>query len=135
MVGLRGRGVVHRGFTVLRKMEQRAEQLYRAKEDALRDKIRELQDRITGLQRGNQGQGLILTTQQQSSIEDTRSQMLNLRAELREVRFELRREVTELETSITRLNIWLMPGLVAAFAMILAGWRTYRTQRYQRVMS
>ena len=135
MVGLRGRGIVHRGFTVLRTMEQRSEQLYRAKEHVLRDKLRELQHRITGLQKGNQDQGLILTTEQQSSIEATRTQMLNLRAELREVRFELRREVTELETLITRLNIWLVPGFVAGFAVIMAGWRTYRSRRHLSVVS
>ncbi len=135
MIGLRGRGIADRGFTILEDMAQQAEQQYRSTERALREKIESLQRQIADLQKTEQEHSAILTAEQQSEIDRARGEMLDLRRELRDVRFALRRDVSTLKTTITALNMWTIPVLIGLLAVLIAGWRLLRNRRYREVRS
>lgn len=131
MIGLRGRGIADRRFVVLEAMAQQAEQRYRAKERELLGKIEAIKKEIVDLQKTEQEQGVILTTEQQSAIDRSRGEMLDLRRELRDVQFALRRDVEDLKSRITALNIWSVPVLIGLFALLFAAWRGWRARAYR----
>ncbi|MBM3559798.1 MAG: ABC transporter [Alphaproteobacteria bacterium] len=129
--GLRGRGLSVRPFKVIAKMEKAADQAFRAKEQELRQLLTEAEQKIRRLQ-GDEGGNTILTVAQQAEIDASRASMLDLRRELRDVQRSLREDVESLEWSVRVYNIWLMPVLVAVFAIGLAVFRRVRAARYYR---
>jgi gliding motility-associatede transport system auxiliary component len=129
LISLRGRGLVDRPFEVVRDMERRAEQQFRAKEQELQAKIDDTQGKIRQLQQEEQQSGVILTGAQQQEIENFRGEMINLRQELRGVQRSLREDVESLSTWIKILNIWAVPVLIALLAIGVALWRHARTAR------
>jgi ABC-type uncharacterized transport system involved in gliding motility auxiliary subunit len=130
LIGLRGRGLSVRPFEVVEAMTQDAEIRFRAKEQELLGKIKETQDKIAALQQEEQSSGVILTAEQQTEIDDFRSEMIGLRQELRGVQRSLRQDVESLATRIKLLNIWTVPILVALFAIGLALVRKVRAARF-----
>ena len=130
LIGLRGRGLSVRPFEVVEAMTQDAEIRFRAKEQELLGKIKETQDKIAALQQEEQSSGVILTAEQQTEIDDFRSEMIGLRQELRGVQRSLRQDVENLATRIKLLNIWTVPILVALFAIGLALVRKVRAARF-----
>ena len=135
MMGLRGRGIADRRFEVLEEMAQLAERQYRTKEQALRDNIAALQTKIVQMQESETDQSVILTTEQQSEIDRSRGEMLDLRRELRDVQFALRKDVSDLKTRIIALNIWAVPALIGLFALLMAIWRLICARRYREAGS
>jgi ABC-type uncharacterized transport system involved in gliding motility auxiliary subunit len=131
LIGLRGRGLERRPFQVLDAMHRDAEAQFRAKEQTLRQKIQETQDKIRKLQKEEGESGVLLTAEQQQAIDDFRTEMLGLRQELRGVQHSLRQNVDALETRIRLINIGAVPLLVALAAIVLALWRRRRAARFQ----
>ena len=129
LIGLRGRGLVDRPFEVVRAMERRAEQQFRAKEQELQAKIDDTQTKIRQLQDEEQQSGVILTAAQQDEIENFRGEMITLRQELRGVQRSLREDVERLSTWIKIVNIWAVPVLIALLAIVVALVRRARTAR------
>ena len=132
MMGLRGRGISNRPFVVLEDMTRQAELSYRAKERTLLDTVSELERQLDALRGYEDGEGVILTPEQQDEIRNTRDAMFEARSELREVRYALEKDVRDLKTLLTLLNIWAVPALIAAFAVCFALWRTRRARLYRR---
>jgi gliding motility-associatede transport system auxiliary component len=130
LIGLRGRGLSVRPFEVVEAMTQDAEIKYRAKEQELLGKIKDTQDKMAALQKEEQSSGVILTAEQESEIDDFRSDMIGLRQELRAVQRSLRQDVETLDTRVKLLDIWTVPVLVALFAIGLALVRRIRATRF-----
>jgi len=119
LLGLRGRGLSDRPFTVVQDLSLAAEARFRQTEQDLLQKLQDAERRMQELGRGQQvgkdGQ-LILSPEQQQEIERFRGEMLQTRAELRDVQHALRRDIDRLEAWLTAINVAAMPLLV-----ILAG--------------
>lgn len=130
MAGLRGRGITDRRFEVVEAMTRSADDRFRAKEQELLAKIEETRNRINALQKEEPEAGVLLTAEQQDAIQQFRGELIDLRSELRDVQFALRKDVERLETWLQVLNIWLVPAIVAAFAVGLAVVRRRRAARF-----
>jgi ABC-type uncharacterized transport system involved in gliding motility auxiliary subunit len=130
LIGLRGRGLSVRPFTVVEAMAQDAEFKYRAKEQELLGKIKEAQTKIRRLQDEEQQSGVILTAEQQQEIENFRGEMIDQRQQLRDVQRSLRQGVEGLSTRLKFLNIWAVPLIIGLVAIGLAVFRQMRAKRF-----
>ena len=111
-------------------MAQEAEFKYRSKEQELLQQLEETERNIQALQNEEQQSGVILTSEQQSEIENFRAEMVGLRQELRGVQRSLREDVEALATKIKFLNIWAVPLVIALIAIGLALFRQMRALRF-----
>jgi ABC-type uncharacterized transport system involved in gliding motility auxiliary subunit len=134
LVGLRGRGFSIRPFEVIEEMRSEADNKFRNKEQELLARIAEMDETIERLQREEQTTGAILTSQQQSEIDNFRLEMLDSRKELRDVQRSLREDVESLERRVRVFNIWAVPLVIAVLAIFLAIIRRIRRSRYHRTV-
>lgn len=130
LAGLRGRGSSYRPFTLVENLQVEAEQQFRAKEQALQDELKQLQQRIDGIEKrqGDQGQAL-LTTDDQSAIERFRGQFLAVRKQLRDVQLALRRDIEVVETWVKFVNIAAIPIVMAMVGIVVMVVRRMRRRR------
>ena len=132
LIGLRGRGLSQRPFTLLADIQREAELRFRAKERELTEKLKDTEKRLADLQgRGTGGQDAsrtILSAEQQSEIDKFRAEMLVVRRELRDVQQDLRRDIEGVQTAAKIANIGAIPALVAIVAVVL-GWLRIRRRR------
>ncbi len=131
LIELRGRGLPLRPFVVLEVMARQAEERFRSKEQDLLTKIAETQDKMQELQRQEQEAGIILSAEQQATIDDFRDEMILMRRELRDVQLALRQDVERLQSLLRALNIWAVPLLVGLVACVLAYLRRRRAFRFE----
>ena len=121
LISLRSRAAFTRPLTVIREMENRAQQSYLGKIKELEDSITQTQEKIQALQKGKGGaQATILTAEQQAEIENFRKRALETRKDLKDLRKNLRVETDQLEFWTKLANIGLMPLLVALTGLLLA---------------
>ncbi len=133
LIGLRGRGLSQRPFTLLADIQREAELRFRAKERELTEKLKDTEKRLADLQgRGTGGAAdanrSILTAEQQGEIDKFRAEMLVVRRELRDVQQDLRRDIEGVQTAAKIANIGAIPALVAIVAVVL-GWLRVRRRR------
>ena len=128
LIKLRSRASAARPFTVIRDMEARAQQAYLGKIKELEDNLGQTQEKLNALQKGRgQGPGAILSTEQQTELENFRRKAAETRLALKEVRRELRADSEALQFWTKVANIALMPLLVAIAGIVLAILRRRRT--------
>jgi len=127
LADLRGRGVSWRPFELIQKMETDANRRFRAKEQALQEKLKTTEQKLTELGRGQQGASEVLTPQQMETIEKFKSELLATREELRQTQFALRSDVDQLKNTITALNVAGVPIVVGFIALFFALRRGRRT--------
>jgi ABC-type uncharacterized transport system involved in gliding motility auxiliary subunit len=120
LADLRGRGVSWRPFEKIQQIEQEANQRYRAKEQALQEKLKDAEQKLQDLGRGAQKGTEVLTPQQVQTIEKFRTEVLATREELRATQFALRRDVDRLKDAIIAVNVAGVPLLVGVIALALA---------------
>jgi ABC-type uncharacterized transport system involved in gliding motility auxiliary subunit len=132
LIGLRGRGLSQRPFTLLADIQREAELRFREKERELTEKLREAEKRLSELQ-GRSGpreeaNRSILSAEQQAEIERFRAEVLAVRRDLRDVQQELRRDIEGVQARARLVNIAAVPALVA-IAAALMGWLRIRSRR------
>lgn len=118
LIGLRGRGLSARAFTLVDDIRRDAELQFRSKERELLQNIGETQQRIADLQQTDEGQ-FILSVEQQKTISDLRRDIVRKRAELREVQHALQEDIDQLEATLKVVNIGAIPLLIALVALAL----------------
>jgi ABC-type uncharacterized transport system involved in gliding motility auxiliary subunit len=131
LADLRGRGVSWRPFELIQRMEAEADSRYRAKEQELTQELRDTEQKLSQLPKGEakegEGQaGGVLTPEQLKAIEGFRAQILRVRSELRDVQFALRRDVDNLKSWITAANVGIVP---VAVAIVVLGFALRRPRR------
>ena len=119
LISLRTRASSDRPFTVVQALRQAAEVKYRETENALQTNLTQAQQALAQLQQGGTGNAIALTQKQKDEIERIRRGMAQTRAQLRDVQRNLRAEVDALGNRLAFLNIFGVPLLVAAFALVL----------------
>jgi ABC-type uncharacterized transport system involved in gliding motility auxiliary subunit len=120
LADLRGRGVSWRPFERIQQLEQEANQRYRAKEQALQEKLKDAEQKLSELGRGGQKGTEVLTPQQMQTIEKFRTEVLATREELRNTQYELRRDVDRLKNEIIAVNVAGVPIFVGIVALVIA---------------
>jgi ABC-type uncharacterized transport system involved in gliding motility auxiliary subunit len=125
--GLRGRGISERPFETVLQLRREAESRFRAKEEALVARLKEVQEKLAKVEtRGGEGGGpttVLLTDKDKQTIEQFRNEMVTIRRELRDVKADLRRD-------IDRLSWWLHFFNIAAVPLVIAiGGLAYATRR------
>ncbi len=118
LIGLRGRGLSTRPFTLVDDIRRDSELQFRSKERDLLQSIEETQKKIADLQRTDEGQ-FILSAEQQQSIGDLRREIVRSRAELREVQHALQEDIDNLDALLKLINIGAIPLLIAILAIVL----------------
>jgi len=122
LIGLRGRAVAERRFTLIDEIRRRAEVRYLAQEERLRAKLAETERRLNELQQqggGPEARNMIITPAQQAEIARFRTDIAQTRLALREVQHKLREDIDRLGVWLRVINIGLIPVLVAAVALVL----------------
>lgn len=127
LADLRGRGVSWRPFELIQRMEVEADRKFRAKEQALQEKLKTTEQKLTELGRGEQGATEVLTREQMETIEKFKTELLATREELRQTQFALRSDVDRLKSTITAINVAGVPIVVGLIALFFALRRTRRT--------
>ena len=120
LADLRGRGVSWRPFERIQEIEAEANQRYRAKEQALQEKLKDAEQKLQELGRGGQKGTEVLTPKQVETIEKFRSELLATREELRATQFALRSDVDRLKNIIMAVNVAGVPLLIGVIALLLA---------------
>ncbi len=127
---LRGRGVTAHPFTLLDNIRRDAEMQYRSKEQALTDRLTELQKQVDAMQVKRDGTGAaVLSDADKKTIESYRADILSTRRELRDVQGALRENIERLQSTITFANIGGVPIL---FGLILITVAVVRIRRRRR---
>lgn len=129
LTGLRGREVTLRPFTRVEEIRRAAEASYRAKEQELLERLKNLQDKLASLEVKRGEDAALLNAEQRAEIDGFKAQLLDTRRELRDVQYALRRDIETLRDRLRLLNIVAVPVLVAVAGVLVALVRRARTRR------
>ena len=128
LIAVRSRATLNRPFTVVKKMEERAQESYRSKIKELEAGLSETQQKLNELQRTKEkGQRFILSPEQQQELAKFRQKEADAKKELKQVRKNLRRDVDSLEDRLKWVNILAMPFIVSLSGIGLAVYKRKRT--------
>jgi ABC-type uncharacterized transport system involved in gliding motility auxiliary subunit len=121
LIAVRSRATMNRPFTLVRKMQNQAEDRYRSKIKDLEKSLSDAQTRLNELQKNKQsGQQFILSKEQQDEIKNFQKKKTEVNKELKEVRKNLRQDIDSLENRLKWINIAGMPLLVTVSGVSLA---------------
>ena len=128
LIGLRGRGTSYRPFTLVEMLRRDAEALYRAKEQQLQQRLKELQQQLAGVEKPADAQGgpggeVMLSADDKAAIERFRGEMLTVRKQLRDVQHALRSDIERLEERVKFVNIAAIPLVVCGIGGVVAVFR------------
>ncbi len=122
LISVRSRSGFSRPFTLVKALQQEAEQQFRQKEQALQNRMKATEKKIQDMQSQKQeGNTLILSPEQQQEIAKFREELVNVRKELRGVQHELVKNIDGLEGWVKFLNIGLMPLLIGVAGAWIGG--------------
>lgn len=130
LIGLRSRGKFERPFTAVRKLEQKAQERWLAKEQELTRQEESTNQKLQQLQQErNDSQNLILSPEQEAEIAKFKEKRRNIKHELKLVRRNLRADIERLGVVLKMTNIFLMPLCVAVGGI---GFAIYRQRRMKK---
>jgi len=116
LIGLRSRAAFTRPLTVVRQMEQKAQEAYLGKIKQLEDDVQETQKKLEDIQkrRGDaKDKGpVVLSPEQQSEVDSFRKRATEAKKDLKELRRDLRQDTESLQFWTKVVNIGAMPLLI-----------------------
>jgi ABC-type uncharacterized transport system involved in gliding motility auxiliary subunit len=128
LIAVRSRATLNRPFTVVRQMEEQAQENYRSRIRALEEMVQQTQQRVNDLQRGRDAdQRFVLSPEQQEELLKLRQEEAEVSRELKELRRNLRRDVDSLQNRIKILNIGAMPLAVMLTGIAAAVYKRRKT--------
>ena len=118
LISIRGKGNSLRPFTVVARMEAKANDKYEAKLTALEAQLNDVQAKLGDLQgKKNEGNRLVASPEVTKAIEDFQKQQATLRGERRAIRRVLREDIDSLENRLLIFNLIASPLLVCLFGV------------------
>jgi len=133
LISVRTRGSYSRPFTLVRALQQEADQRFRQKEQVLQQRLKDTERKIRDLQKDKEDQStIILSAAQQQELDRFRQELVSTRKELRSVQHELQKNIEGLEDVIKFLNIGLMPLVIAVGGVMMSAYRVRRRQVSQK---
>ena len=130
LISVRNRGSSSRPFTLVRAIQQEAEQRFRQKEQALQQRLKDTERKIQELQNKKEDQTtVILSAEQQAALDGFRQELVATRKELRSVQHELQKNIESLEGIVKFLNVGFMPLVVVVGGLLISAYNVRRRQR------
>ncbi len=130
LIGLRTRGTSARPFEVVQQIQRAADARSEARERELEQQLKDTQAKIKALQGdAGPGGGGALAAEQSRTLENFRTQMLQIRAQLRQVQLDLRQDIDRLKAELEFFDTAFIPLLVGLAAIILGIVRMQRRKR------
>ncbi len=117
--GLTGRTLTQRRFERIEELRREAEQQYRAREQRLRQQLKEAEARLSGITARIEKGRVVISERDREKIAQVRAEILSLRRSLRDVQQALVRDIKRLEFRIKALNIAGVALLVALIGMFV----------------
>jgi ABC-type uncharacterized transport system involved in gliding motility auxiliary subunit len=113
LISVRSRAGYSRPFTLLRMLQQEAEQQFRQKEQVLQEQLKATERKIQELQSQKpEGNSMILSVEQEEAMGKFRKELLQVRKELRGVQHELGKNIESVEHLVKFINIGFVPLLI-----------------------
>ncbi|GAB6052412.1 GldG family protein [Magnetospira thiophila] len=130
LAGLRARGRSERPFKLVEDIRKRAEMRYRANEQTLLDRLKDLSAKSRALGAGDaRNDGLLLSAADRLEAEKIKGEMTATRKALRNVQHVLRQDIEALDGWLKFANIIAMPLLVGLIMLAVAWQRQRRSSR------
>lgn len=134
LISLRTRATNNRPFTVVQKLQARAQSQFQEEAQALQQRLTDTETRLHALEQGGPTNGqpansTALTPEQQAEIQNFKRQLVETRTQLRDVQHNLRKDIDALGSLLAFINMALVPILVALFAIAVAVLRRRRRAR------
>lgn len=124
LIQVRSRGRFSRPFDLVQSIRLGAEARYRASADELQKKLDDTEKRLEELQSGKaDARQLVLSPEQEATLNEFQEQKLRIRKELRDVRHRMDSDIERLGTLLKVLNIVVAPVLLT---LALFGWHRWR---------
>ncbi len=125
LISVRSRAGYSRPFTLLRALQQDAEQQFRQKEQALQDRLKATEGKLQEMQSQKpDGSTMIMSTEQQDAMAAFRQDLVQVRKELRGVQHELGKNIESVESWVKFINIGLMPLLIGLVGVWMSSSRS-----------
>ena len=113
LISVRSRAGYSRPFTLLRALQQDAEQQFRQKEQALQERLKATEGKLQELQsQKSEGNIMLMSAEQQKAMATFRQDLVQVRKELRSVQHELGKNIESVESWVKFINIGLVPILI-----------------------
>ncbi|MCW8091536.1 GldG family protein [Alteromonas sp. ASW11-130] len=121
LISIRSRGSFVRPFTTVNDLELKAEKRFREQEELLQQQLLQTEERLAQLQ-GQQDQSgsLVMTSEQQDTIDEFVQQRVEIRKKLREVRYELERDIDALGNFLKFTNTAAAPVVLVCLLYLAA---------------
>jgi ABC-type uncharacterized transport system involved in gliding motility auxiliary subunit len=127
LISIRGRASYSRPFDKVEELRHAADAEFRSTEMQLEQQLQQTEENLTKLQSAQPaGSEALLSSDQAREIERFQEQKLRIRKELRAVKSGLERDIKNLGSWVKFVNIILVPGVFALFAVGIAMWRKRR---------
>jgi len=129
LIAVRSRATLNRPFTVVKQMEEKAQERYRGKIKELEGSLQEMQTKLNELQRTKEKgqQRYVLSPEQQQELANFRKKEGEAKKELKQVRKDLRHDIDSLENRLKWLNIAAMPLAVTLSGILVAVYKRKKT--------
>lgn len=120
LIGLRGRGRIARPFHMVDNIRREAEHNFRAKEEVLMGKLKDVQAKLAQLQGKSEESGnAVLSADDKDSLTSLRNELVSTRRELRNVQLALREDIDNLDAWLKFFNIAAIPLLLGMIFVVL----------------
>ena len=127
LISVRSRAGYSRPFTLLRALQQDAEQQFRQKEQALQERLKATEAKLQELQSHKpEGSTMIMSAEQQQAMGTFRQDLVQVRKELRGVQHELSKNIENVESWVKFINIGLVPVLIGIAGVWISSSRIRR---------
>ncbi|MCY1411853.1 gliding-associated putative ABC transporter substrate-binding component GldG [compost metagenome] len=126
LISVRSRGRFSRPFTVVDELQRKAESSFREKEEALKQRLTDTEQKLAALQNQDPSKVTELTPEQQAAVQQFIQERVRIRKELRDVQFQLNADIEDLGRKLKLVNIVLVPVLLTVGVLALWIWRRRR---------
>jgi len=130
LIDVRSRGRFSRPFELVQQIRLGADARYRESAERLQQRLEETEHQLGELQRSKaESNSLVLSPEQERTLQAFQQEKLQIRKQLREVRHQLDRDIDRLGMGFKLLNIVVAPLLLT---LLLLGWHRWRQLRSRR---
>ncbi len=129
LISIRSRGRYTRPFVKVEALRRDAESRFLEREEALKDKLKQTEDKLDALQKkAGKGNKNLLTQEQKSTILQFREEKLKIRKQLRDVQHQLNSDIEALGAKLKLINIVIAPLLLTLLLALITWWwrRSFR---------
>jgi ABC-type uncharacterized transport system involved in gliding motility auxiliary subunit len=135
LISIRSRGVFSRPFRKVDELTVIAEQKFRDQEQILQQQLDETEQQLLQLQNQQvEGGSLVISVEQQLTIDQFLQKKITIRKSLRDVRYQLDKDIESLGNWLKLFNVALAPMILILLLVLLRG--IFRTKpRFSKTVS